>query len=359
MSHEIDMTTGQAAVFVTATPAWHRLGKVIEKAATAAEAIKLAVLDWHVAKRPLCLEGGQKVAGAFATVRGDTGAALGVVGSHYVPFQNAEAFRFMDALVGEGLAMYETAGSLHGGKRVWILARIPKDLRVGKDDLVQPYVLLTNRHDGGGSIRMLPTSVRVCCQNTLNMALHARGASKEGLSIRHTRNVADAVDEARAKLGLIVRGVDAFQAQLDALARTLMKDADVRDYLEALYPTGKRQARGGAFALMGRVLAGEDEGERSRRQKRNEKLLEQLLGNYHNERNTLPGVAGTAWAAYNAVSEYLDHQSPVRGKDDSARANSRMNSIFFGAGNDKKQEAFRLALQFAGAAADAGAKMAV
>jgi hypothetical protein len=98
-------------------------------------------------------------------------------------FQNHEAFDFMDGLVGDKLAMYETAGSLHGGKRVWMMASIPKEYRAGPDDLIKPYVLLTNTHDGSQALRMIPTTVRVVCQNTLNLALRESGV--EGLTISH------------------------------------------------------------------------------------------------------------------------------------------------------------------------------
>jgi phage/plasmid-like protein (TIGR03299 family) len=370
----LDASTGKVAVFVAGEQAWHRLGRVVDKAATSAEAIKLALLDWVVEKRPLFLENESKVPGAFATVRKDTGAALGVVGGSYVPLQNESAFKFMDALVGEGLAMYETAGALNGGRRVWMLARIPKELRVGKGDVVQPYVMLTNRHDGGGAVRVLPTSIRVCCQNTLNMSLRGRGASKEGLSIRHTKNVQAAVEEAREKLGIIIKGVDTFQAQIDALAKVSLKETEVRDYFEQLYPTGKRRvqkalpmvddgtlldnilgAKQAGGEVVRELLAAAEE-EQTRTQKRNTKIFEQIMENFHNEKNTLPGIKGTAWAAYNAVSEYVDWQSNVRGKDDLAKANSRMNSIFFGAGAERKAEAFELALQMAGAS---GVPMAV
>jgi phage/plasmid-like protein (TIGR03299 family) len=352
------------------------LGRVLTGLQKAEVMKEAAILGWLVEKRPLFLADGAKVPGAFATVRTDTGAALGVVGSNYVPFQNSAAFDQMDHIVGEGLAMYETAGSLHGGKRIWIMARIPKELRAGKEDVINPYVLLTNRHDGAGAIRLLPTSVRVVCQNTLNMALHARGASKEGLSIRHTKNVHEAVEEAREKLGIIVKRVASFQAQIDALAKVSLKESEVKDYFEQLYPTGKRRARAAQplvddGTLLDNILGAKQQGgemmrellaaaeeEQTRTQKRNAKILEQLLENFSNERNTLSGIEGTAWAAFNSVSELVDWQAPVRGKDDLARANNRMNSIFFGAGAERKAEAFQLALQMAGAA-DSSSKMTV
>ena len=128
MSHDIDTTTGQTAVFVTGEPAWHRLGTVIDSAATSGDAIKLAHLDWSVEQWPVqaaepntdrIIEATDRV----ANVRTDTHAVLGVVSRQYHVFQNAEAFDFMDAIVGDKLAMFETAGALHEGRRVWMLAR--------------------------------------------------------------------------------------------------------------------------------------------------------------------------------------------------------------------------------------------
>ena len=139
----------------------------------------MAILDWLVEKQPLFTADGTKVAGEFATVRQDT-AAVGVVGNNYRVFQNAEAFDFFDALVADKLAMYETAGSLKGGKRRSFCASIPKELRAAGDDVVNPYVLLTNTHDGSGTLRMLPTSVRVVCQNTLNLALGRANSGARG-----------------------------------------------------------------------------------------------------------------------------------------------------------------------------------
>ena len=127
---------------------WHGLGKRLENAATSAEAIKAAGLDWKVTKEPLFLEGGTRLEKALATVREDTGAVLGVVGKVYQPLQNKDAFKFFDAVVGIKEAMYHTAGALGDGECVWILAKLPGVVRVVGDDITEKYLLLTNRHDG-------------------------------------------------------------------------------------------------------------------------------------------------------------------------------------------------------------------
>lgn len=335
MAHEIDTTAGNAAVFVTGQPAWHRLGTVIEQAATSGEAIGLAGLDWTVEQWPLRAfdpDEHAKEAGvpmAVANVRTDTGATLGVVGRRYRVFQNREAFDFMDALVGEKLAMYETAGALHGGRRVWMLARIPREHRAGPDDLIRPYVLLTNSHDGTGSLRMIPTTVRVVCQNTLTLAL--RGAGAEGLSVSHHPKLESRVREAREKLGVVAARFDAFDAELHAM---LARDLQVTE-AEAYF----------------RAFSGVDREHTSERQRLSrERMHGAFLANFDNDRNTLPGVKHTAWAAYNAVSEWADHQQKVRGKTAAEKLNRRLDSVWFGQAHRLKQIAYRSALELAGAA---------
>jgi phage/plasmid-like protein (TIGR03299 family) len=358
MAHEIDESTGRAACMTVGTPGWHRLGVTVSEAQKSAEAIVLAGQDWTVEKWPLQTYGlagdGSPlvidVPDQYATVRTDTGAVLGVVGGQYRVFQNREAFDFMDELVGEKLAMYETAGSLRGGRRVWMLAKIPRQLRVsGTDDVIEPYVLLANSHDGSMALRMVPTSVRVVCQNTLNLALGRAGST--GVTIRHLDSLEDRVQEARENLGVILERVEHFQEEVDALAATSLSDAQAKTYFSEVFdlPAPGR--------LLDRMLdSQEDRGrfmkelleahaERTERQKAADaRLLEALMEGFHGETNCLPGIEGSAWAALNAVTDYADHEGRGAGTD------SRLNSAWFGEANALKQRAFTAALQLAGVA---------
>ncbi|MBA4190801.1 MAG: alpha/beta hydrolase, partial [Planctomycetaceae bacterium] len=174
MAHEIDMTTGRPAVMVAGDPPWHKLGQNVSEAQSSSEAMHLAGLDWVVQQWNLvarCEGIEHEVTGRVANIRSDTKAILGVVSTGYRVFQNRAAFEFFDAIVQEKLAVYETAGSLRGGRQVWILARLPKTLRAAGEDEIRPYVLLTNSHDGSKALRMIPTTIRVVCANTLNLAL--------------------------------------------------------------------------------------------------------------------------------------------------------------------------------------------
>ena len=208
-----------------------------------------------------------------------------------------------------------------------MLARIPKEYRAGAEDLIRPYVLLTNTHDGSQALRMIPTTVRVVCQNTLNLALREGGV--EGLSISHHPRLESRITEARAKLGIIAARFDTFDDELHAM---LAKDLNVSE-------------AGGYF----RGLSGADLPHGTDRQKRTrEKVLGQLLENFDNERNTLAGVRHTAWGAYNAVSEWADHQRKYRGGSAAEQLDRQLDSVWFGTSHQLKQAAYRGALELAG-----------
>jgi len=333
MPHEIDSTTGRPAVFVTGEPAWHKLGKVIQSAATSAEAIQLAGLNWNVEQWRLSATDPSSwrtssVIDHVANVRTDTRAVLGVVGKGYTVFQNRDAFDFMDSLVGDKLAMFETAGALKGGRKIWMLARLPREYRAGPEDLIKPYILLVNSFDGSTALRMVPTTIRVVCQNTLNLAL--REAGSEGIAIRHRPSLEDRVREAREKLGIIAARFDAFDAELHAMLDEELSGRQVARYFEKILPAPTADM--------------------SEREKANRAAtLDSFRGNFENATNTLPGVRGTAWAAYNAVSEWADHQRKVRGANDHARTESRLDSNWFGSSHRIKQQAYSAALQLTGA----------
>ena len=346
--HMIDQSTGKAAVFVTGEPPWHGLGTVIDNAVTSQEAIKLAGLDWKVQKWLLTATKPEyaeevSVPDWYATVRTDTNAVLGVVSRQYRVLQNTEAFTFMDQAIQEGAAMWETAGSLQDGKRVWMLARIPTTVEVAHGDEVKPYALLCNGHDGGLAVHILPTTVRVLCNNTLNLALN-QGNGKE-LVIRHSQSLRGKIELAKRHLGIIGQRVEAFQHEAHALARAAFKDSEARGYVERFFPTKTKPNFSDGVALLSTIVGGQQDrsevvcdllaghfAETERIAKRNQTILEQILDNFERD-----PARGTAWGAYNAVSQYADHQARYRSAD------SRLNSAWFGAGNDLKQEAYRTA----------------
>lgn len=200
MAHNLNFNeqTGKHSFFSVKEKAWHGLGQIVSDYPTSAEAIKHAGLDYTVEKRRLFTYDNQnniadenthivipkiEVPNYFATIRTDNQKVLGIVGRDYVVIQNEDAFSFFDAIVSGYGIMYETAGALGKGERIFITAKLPGYIKVGNDDLIEKYLFLTTSHDGYGSITSPFTPVRVVCQNTLNAAMRNHANS---FKIRHT-----------------------------------------------------------------------------------------------------------------------------------------------------------------------------
>jgi phage/plasmid-like protein (TIGR03299 family) len=315
MAHDLNVRNGRASMFYTGETPWHRLGTKLEKPATAEEAIMAAQLDYTVSKRNLFADiGGSAltpIADHFATVRTDTSEVLGVVGSRYCPIQNKDAFRFFDALVGEGEAIYHTAGALGKGERIWILAKLPDYIRVNGEDVVEKYLLLTNTHDGSGMVRAKLTPIRVVCSNTLSAALS--GLEQE-VHIPHTQNAVKRLEEAHKLLGLSNVVFSQLERIYQRMSLTKCSDSDLLAYVKRLIPDNPEV---------------EDH-------KRTENIRANIIDAYTHVNQE---ARGSWWGAYNAVSEYTDHYISTKTNDD-----RMLKSIWFGAKERLKSRAFDLAL---------------
>lgn len=208
MAHNLNFNeaTQDFSFFSVKERAWHGLGKIVEQYPTSAEALKFAGLDYTVEKWPMNAfdpnnsgSGNRPVPDKFATVRTDNYNVLGVVGKDYEVVQNVDAFSFFDSIVGGDGMQYETAGALGKGERIFITAKLPGHIRVGKDDLIEQYLFLTTSHDGFGSITAAFTPIRVVCNNTLNAAMRR---NTNAVKIRHTASAKDRLAEAHKLMGI-------------------------------------------------------------------------------------------------------------------------------------------------------------
>jgi phage/plasmid-like protein (TIGR03299 family) len=317
MAHDLYIEDGKASMMYVGKEPWHGLGTKLEEPATAAEAIKAAKLDWEVVKAPLFAIGGSvalPVADKFAMVPGDKWGkpdcpVFGIVGKDYTPLQNREAFSFFDDIVGQGEAIYHTAGALGKGERVWILAKLPSDIRVVGDDIANKFLLLSNSHDGASSVQIKFTPVRVVCQNTLTMAL----SQVPTIRVVHARDMKERLKLAQQTLGLIRDRFDEIEISFQAMAKVKMNEEKVSSYLNLVFPNPRDPDNEKAWERVERARS--------------------MARHYYQENE----VKGTLWAAYNGVTEYVDHHRVKAGGE------RRLQSIWFGNGYHIKARAFRIA----------------
>lgn len=324
MAHELEVIDGNASMFWLGETPWHGLGTKLDTPPTVEEGIRLAGLDWKVERKQLVIEGSSQKAPAFATVRDSDSSILGVVGSTYRVLQNIDAFKWFQPYLDSGEVELHTAGSLSGGSRVWVLAKIKGEpVEIVKDDSIEQYVLLSNAHDGSQAVRAGLTATRVVCANTMAAAHNA--ASSKLMRVRHSEKAGIALEKVRDSLNLARREFAATADGMRQMARYGVSVADLNAYVrEVFQPKVQLNVVDGAETSV--TL---------------DNLVENIIPLFEKGRgNDLPGVKGTMWAAHNAVTEYLSHQ---RGRN----ANNRVESLWFGQSANLIQRAYNVAVQMA------------
>jgi len=304
----------ESMFYVRETP-WHGLGIRVDEALNSKEALVSAGLDWKVTQRPIytadfiCASGNvytnaeQIIPNYKANIRDVDGAVLGVVTDRYKIVQNEEAFAFTDALIGEGVR-YETAGSLQGGRRVWILGKLPENYIIG-GERIEPYMVFSNSHDGTAAIKVAMTPIRVVCQNTLNLAI---SQAKRSWSTKHTggvhnrmgiasgagsvgADVSRGVLEARETLGLAHKYMENLGREFDNLSRIKLSDGKVMELINELIPLSV---------------------DASDVQKKNTELLRDDVKIRYFEAPDLKGLGKNGYRFINAISDHATHVKPLR-----------------------------------------------
>ncbi len=280
------MAANVETMFSVREKPWHGLGTVVMEAPTSADALRLAGLDWNVVQEPVYTGYNELVKGYKANVRSSDRKVLGVVSDRYKVVQNTDAFSFTDELLGKGVR-YETAGSLQEGKKVWLLARLPREYIIA-GERISPYLVFSNTHDGSGSVKVAVTPVRVVCNNTLNLALDTADRS---FSMIHTGNVHDRIQEAKDTLLMAEEYMDCLGIEFEQLRRQKITDAQVKEYIEQLLPMEKD-----ATSIQSKNIT---------------RLRRDMERRYYDAPD-LQRVGNNAYRFINAVSDFATHSEPLR-----------------------------------------------
>jgi phage/plasmid-like protein (TIGR03299 family) len=335
MSHEIRSNDSFGEVRSNGQRAWHGLGIEIPAGLGAVDAFKQIGLGWGTELLPVFADrltpnGVERleISTHKMHVRSDTGDQLGMVSADYKKFDNEEGARFADTILGEdAAASVETASSLYGGRRVFVLLNLPKSIVAKGDDIVKPYICLSWGHGGFASIQGGATGVRVVCANTIAMADREIGQS--GFRFIHTGNVQDKLKSARMLLGFATKQIERMAEQVKALAATQISGAQVKEFMNAAFEAAFPRPDAKDIELFDKWVAKKSE------------TFEEWRQLFVSERNNgMLAIRGTAWAAFNTVTEWHDHG---RGRTDEG-SDVRVHSNLFGVSREAKSKTLKLAL---------------
>lgn len=315
---------------------WHGLGNRLEHAANLEEALAAGGMDWNVSLRPMGLvdDGDQEVIHRRkAVVRsdrgpGEPGRVVGVVHPDFRPLQNRDGMQIFDDLIGHGARVYHTGGYLGDGEVVWLQARLPTEITVGQKDVVEPFLLYSNSHDGSRAIDIRLTTIRVVCQNTLNFALGSK-ASIPSFRRAHRHSAAMLRREAKTFFQFALRQCEVAQQLFVRLADARCAEPEFQRFLQSLLPEPKRPA-----------TADQNPAVQKGYETRVESILAARRGIDSVFRHGIPEqrispADDNWWGALNAVTGWVDHVQEVKG--------DRFAHMTFGSGDLLKGKALKLA----------------
>lgn len=315
MSHLIDMTTGRAGMAYVGEKPWHGLGQELTQGADLDQWRVEAGLNWEAKRNALYYRDAETTVRKSAKevlYRSDNGGELGIVSPQYKIVQPAEVIEFFRDLTESHGFVMETAGSLDEGRKAWALARTGQEFRLMGQDEVKAYVLLATSFDGTLATRAQFTSVRVVCNNTLQISL----AKKSGLAISHSTSF-DA-SKVKFELGLLGSAFGEFESQAGLLAQ-------------------RKVSRKEAMAFILSIMAPDEVLDDLSTRKAN--IVRNVMLNFEQGMGSgMTAANGTAWGLVNAVTQYVDHTV-------GNNVNNRFRNAQFGPGADLKSMAFGSALK--------------
>lgn len=316
--HNLDTTNGQTSFVSAREDAWHALGTTLPDTFTAEEAMERGLLGgWNVRKAPIATvlpDGTMRVKeGHFDVIRDnpvsgevDVLSSRSTVSKSYQIVQNEEHAAFLNELVDESGAHFETAGAVDGGRHVFITLKLPGYMKVGGVDQVDNYIAAINSHDGTKSFTVMTTPIRVVCQNTLNMAFqNARNIYR----VRHTKGLAAVLRaEAREALELSFNYIDGFQEEAERMINATLTEARFVELITKEFGAGKDAAPATVT--------------------RTENKLDEMHRLFV-EAQTQEGLRNTVWAGLNAITEWADHWAPSRGSEDKRNLTRHNKALFY------------------------------
>lgn len=281
--------------------AFQQLGTDVSMSSSAREAMDTAGLTgWDVRKHELktaeimSADGPMiqlDVPGRFASIRTNPVTSqpevLGVVGNSYVPIQNETHCSIIDAIVDRSGASFDSAGSMRGGRDVFISMKLDEQLIIGGIDPVDLYVGAFNSHDGTSAFKIGVFQVRVFCAN--QQAALMKG-NERSFTARHTAKAATIEADARHALGIASRYNEAFGEKAEELISKKMTNAEFNKMIEGFWELPETPAKAVATRHANRAAT---------------------LNYLFNEAETNANIRGTRWAAYQSITEYVDHYAPT------------------------------------------------
>ena len=310
----------------------------VEDCKTAEDVMSSAGLNWNVskcelvAKMPIHINQADtngfiygannyvECPNAFATYRTDYNIPLGIVKERYTPVQNTEAFNFFNNAIGKNKALWQTAGFFGNGERIFVSAKLPKNIFV-QDDVIENYLVFTTSHDGSSGVKILFTPIRIVCENTLNAAIHD---STNYISFRHTKSVHNNLDIAAEILETCNNKIANLQEQFILMKKIKMTDEKAQQTFANVVLTEDEQFRIKQTGhTIGQIITRDWRAINDAQISMKKVNVIAEMNNYYFDGIGQRELVGTGYGVYNAVNGYYSNV-------DNSEGLKRMDSLLYG-----------------------------
>ena len=310
----------------------------VEDCKTAEDVMSSAGLNWNVskcelvAKMPIHINQSDtngfihgtnnyvECPNAFATYRTDYNIPLGIVKERYTPVQNTEAFNFFNNAIGKNKALWQTAGFFGNGERIFVSAKLPKNIFV-QDDVIENYLVFTTSHDGSSGVKILFTPIRIVCENTLNAAIHD---STNYISFRHTKSVHNNLDIAAEILETCNNKIANLQEQFILMKKIKMTDEKAQQTFANVVLTDDEQFRIKQTGhTIGQIITRDWNAINDAQISMKKVNVIAEMNNYYFDGIGQRELVGTGYGVYNAVNGYYSNV-------DNSEGLKRMDSLLYG-----------------------------
>lgn len=310
----------------------------VEDCKTAEDVMSSAGLNWNVskcelvAKMPIHINKADtngfihgtnnyvECPNAFATYRTDYNIPLGIVKERYTPVQNTEAFNFFNNAIGKNKALWQTAGFFGNGERIFVSAKLPKNIFV-QDDVIENYLVFTTSHDGSSGVKILFTPIRIVCENTLNAAIHD---ATNYISFRHTKSVHNNLDIAAEILETCNNKIANLQEQFILMKKIKMTDEKAQQTFANVVLTDDEQFRIKQTGhTIGQIITRDWRAINDAQISMKKVNVIAEMNNYYFDGIGQRELVGTGYGVYNAVNGYYSNV-------DNSEGLKRMDSLLYG-----------------------------
>jgi phage/plasmid-like protein (TIGR03299 family) len=321
--HGIDTSVEGGAFASVRVPAWHRLGVVAEFQVSASRLLEMANADFPIFRGPITTRVEVPIAPGSpihvfkeATdprrfnicrthpVSGDL-EILGQASDGYPLWTPRDVLvGFGDGIVAYGEPTVSTCGVLDGGRQVFMAFELPTDVTVGgMEREMRLWMVVSTSFDQSAPTMAMVTPIRTVCANTLRVGkIEALGR----FSVRKTRNAELATAQARSALDLVMPVTDVFQAEAEAMLSVQVTNDKFAEIIADQFGPGEEPSKR-AQGLW---------------ETKQTKLMELFT-----KADTQANIRNTGYGAYNAVIEYCDWETRVRGAGDRDAARFRRSVI--------------------------------